>query len=192
MIRSFVSIRRAALVAACFMVLLAVPSAAQYLTFPRIGVSAASDRYEPEIDVHGDEAFQIHVVALPAEGEEALTHDFGQFQWAVLEACCGGAAAIIAEQYNPAYEHVGSPYAGVVTTSEECMSGEVVWICTLTVQMVVDEPGNYYIAAGPLALSQTCDGQGVVMTDLMVFVNYTSDVTPVESTSLSDVKALFD
>jgi len=192
MTRSLVRIHRSALVAACLMVLLAVPASAQYLTFPRIGVSAAPDRYEPEIDVHGDEPFQVYVVALPAEGQAEFTHEFGQFQWAVLEACCGGAAAIIAEEYNPSCEHVGAPYAGVVTTSEECMSGEVVWICTLTVQMVVDEPGSYYIAAGPLALSQTCDGQDVVMTDLMVYVNYTSDVTPVESTSLSDVKGLFN
>jgi len=192
MTRSLIRIRRSTLVAGCLVVLLAVPASAQFLTFPRIGVSAAPDRYEPEIDVHGDEPFQIHVVAVPPEGQDSLTQEFGQFQWAVLEACCGGAAAIISEEYNPACEHVGTPYAGVVTTSEECMSGEVVWICTLTVQMVVDEPGSYYISAGPLALSQTCDGQDVVMTDLMVYVNYTSDVTPVESTSFSEVKSLFN
>lgn len=192
MTRSIVSIRRSALLAACLVVLLALPATAQFLTFPRIGVSAAPDRYEPEIAVHGAEPFELHVIAIPPEGQQAFDHDFGQFQWAVLEACCGGAAEIIGEAYNLAYEHVGSPYAGVVTTSEECMSGEVVWLCTLTVQMVVDQPGSYYVSAGPLALSQTCDGQDVVMTDLMVYVDYTSDVTPVEASSLSEVKALFN
>ncbi len=173
------------------LVALAVPAMAQ-IVFPRIGVSAAPDRYEPEIAVHGDETFDLHVVALPPEGQAEFDQEFGMFQWAVLEACCGGAAVIVAENYNPDCEHVGTPYSGVVTTSEECMSGSVVRLCTLTLQMVGQEPGRYFVAAGPLELSLTCAGDGVVMTDLMVSVDYTSDITPNEASSLSEVKALFD
>ncbi|MEZ4387942.1 MAG: hypothetical protein R3D98_10290 [Candidatus Krumholzibacteriia bacterium] len=193
MARSATPIRRSILsLAALLVLLLSLPASAQYLTFPRIGVSAAPDRYVSEIDVHGDATFELYVVALPPEDQSAFAQEFGEFQWAVLEACCGGAAAIVAEDFNPACEHVGSPYGGVVTTSEVCMSGEAVWLCTLTLQMVVDQPGRYYVVAGPLALAQTCGGEGVVMTDLLVDVNYTTDVTPVETLSLSRIKALFD
>ena len=184
--------RRSTLLAAALLLLVALPASAQFLMFPRIGVSGAPDRYVSEVSVHGTDTFELYVVALPPEDQTAFEQEFGQFQWAVLEACCGGAAVIVSEEYNPACQHDGAPYSGVVTSSEECMSGEVVWLCTLTLQMIVDEPGRYYVAAGPLALAQTCGGDGVVMTDMLVDVNYTSDVTPADATSFSEVKALFD
>jgi hypothetical protein len=62
-------------------------------------------------------------VTLLAEDQVVHQHDYGTFQWAVLEACCCGAAEMIGETYSPSFEHVGSAYGGVVTTSEECMSG---------------------------------------------------------------------
>jgi hypothetical protein len=171
--------------------LLAAPAMAQIM-FPRIGISAAPDRYVSTVEVYGDETFELYIVALPAEDQVVHQHDYGTFQWAVLEACCGGAAEIIAEDYNPEFEHQGSAYGGVVTTSEECMNGQAVLLCTLTLQMDTDDPGVYYVMAGPLALSQTCAGDDVVMTDMIAFVNYEAGATPVERTSLTAVKDLFE
>ncbi|MBD3222774.1 hypothetical protein GF314_16205 [bacterium] len=188
---STLATRRTVLIAALAL-LVASAASAQFIQFPRIGVSAAPDRYEPSIDVHGDEIFEMYIVALPPDGEPLLQHDYGTFHWWLLEACCGGAAELIDQEFNPELEHEGSVYAGVITSSEECMDGEAVLLCTLRLQMVVDEPGQYFVMGGPMALSQTCDGEDVVMTDLVTSVNYINDATPVEQTSLTEVKALFE
>jgi hypothetical protein len=182
---------RTALLGALLCLLIALPAAAQ-VTFPRLGLSAAPDHYDPDIEVEGDETFQLHILVLGDTDGEPLEQDYGLFHWAVLEACCGGAAVIIDEEYNPACEHDGAPLSGVVTTAEECMGGDVVRLCTLTLQMTVDEPGIYYIIAGPLSLSQTCDQQGVVMTDMLVDIHYTpANSTPTEQSTWSEVKSLF-
>ncbi len=121
--------------------------------FPRVGLSPRPDHYEPYLDVHGQVPFEVYMIVLPAEGNTLMEHEYRSFNWAVLEACCGGAASIVGESYNPACQHDGTAYGGVVTTVEECVSGEVLLLCTLTLQMVIDEPGSYYVIAGPLALA---------------------------------------
>lgn len=173
-------------------VLLATAASAQYVQFPRIGVSAAPDRYEPTIDVNDNGPFQMYIIALPPEDQATFGHQYGQFHWALLEACCGGAAALIDQEYNPLYTHAGGIYDGVTTSSEECIEGEVALLCTLTLQMIEDDPGQYFVMGGPMALSETCGGEGVVFTDLVATVNYLSDATPNEATSFSEVKSLFD
>lgn len=173
--------------------LAAAPAAAQYLTFPRVGVSAAEDAYVTELNVEGDELFELHVVLLPREDQSALQEDYGMVHWGVLEACCGGAAQVVDAVYNPALEHEGGVYSGVYSTGEECMDGEAVWLATLILRMTENQPsGRYYVIAGPMSVAQTCGGDDVVLTDLIAHVNYTNDVTPVERSSLSAVKALFE
>lgn len=182
---------RIALFASLVSLVLAAPAAAQYVTFPRIGLSGSLDDYQPVIDVHGQEPFEIHVIVMPAEGYPVLQHEYTSFNWAVLEACCGGAASILAEDYNPSCQHEGSAYSGVTTTVEECVTGASVHLCTLTLRMEADVAGTYYVVGGPLGLAYDCGGEGVLMTDMIVQVNYTTDITPVESTSWSGVKELF-
>ena len=71
--------------------------------------------------------------------------------------------------------------------------GEVILLCTLTLQMGQDIPsGSYYVIGGPLGLAYDCEGESVLMTDMTLHVNYTSDITPVEQSSWSGVKELFD
>lgn len=172
--------------------LLPVGSAsAQYVAFPRLGLSAAPDRHEPRLAVHGREPFTLHVIVLPRPDQAVLEHDYSSFHWAVLEACCGGAGEILDLQDGPSCLSEGEPLGGVVSQLEECAGGQVVHLAALTMRMTVDEPGEYWFLAGPLAQATTCDQQPVVMTDLMVHVDYTSDVMPVAPSSLSGVKSLF-
>jgi hypothetical protein len=170
---------------------LVAPVQAQYPSYPRLGLSAAPDRFELDISVHGDETFELHVVVLPPEGETVHAHDYSYFEWAVLEACCGGAAVILDEDYNPQCQSDGTSLGGIQSVFDECQGGEVIHLATLTLQMAIDQPGIYWIIAGPLDAALTCDGQPVVMTDMLVNVHYTTDVTPVESSSWSGVKNLF-
>jgi len=172
--------------------LLTTSAMAQFIAFPRIGVSASPTEQVSEIDVHGSETFELYVIALPPENEPVFQHDYGVFQWVLLEACCGGSAELVDETFNPACEHEGGIYSGVISSAEECMDGSVAWLCTLTLRMATDDPGRYYVIAAPAAQAVTCAGEDVVMTDMLVNVNYTTDTTPAEATSLSAVKGLFD
>ena len=169
----------------------AVAASAQFVTFPRVGLSAAPDRYEPTLAVEGQDPFDVYVIAVPAEGEAVFGHGFTSFEWAVLEACCGGAAEVVTETYNPACQHEGGIYAGVTTTLDACTGGEVILLATLTLQMTVDQSGSYYVIGGPTGLASDCDGGGVLMTDLILYVDYNATSTPVEGSTLSRVKDLF-
>jgi hypothetical protein len=183
---------RGALLVLIATLLVASAASAQYVTFPRLGLSGAPDRYEPWVQVHGDETFEVYVIVLPAEGNTVLEHEYATFNWAVLEACCGGAAEIVSEDYNPACVHEGSAYGGVITTLDDCTGGEVIHLSTLTLQMAEDVPaGSYYVVGGPLGLAYDCAGESVLMTDMTVNVEYTSDITPVQGSSWSGVKDLF-
>jgi len=183
---------RVALLAALLCAVVALPAAAQYVTFPRLGVSAAPDHYDPHIEVQGDEPFQLYILAMPPEGEATLGHQFQSFQWTLLEPCCGGAAAIIAEEYHPGCSLEGNPLAGVTMTAEDCLEGDVILLCTLTLEMSATElQGTYFVYAGPMDLAYDCAGEGVVMTDMLVQVEYTPTVSAETTTTFSEVKGLF-
>jgi len=171
--------------------MLVASASAQFLTFPRIGLSAAPDHYDPDITVRGEETFELYVLALAADDGVPLPHDFDSFHWAVLEACCGGAAVILESEFSPLCEHEGDVLTGVVTTAADCMGGDYVQICKFTMQMATDVEGLYYIIAGPMSVAQTCDGEEVVMTDMVVNIAFHGDQTPVHTQSLTKVKSLF-
>jgi hypothetical protein len=180
-----------ATMAAMVLLLAAGPAQAQFEAYPRLGFSAAADRHEPSIAVHGDEVFELHVLVLPPEGEATLAHDFAAFHWVIAQVCCGGAATVLGEDFNPACQNEGDLLDGVVTTFEPCAGGEVIHIATLAMRMAVDSPGQYVLMAAPLSQAITCDGQLVVMTDMMVAVDYTTDNTADEASSWSGVKSLY-
>jgi hypothetical protein len=183
--------RRASMLASMAVLLAACSVDAQFEAYPRLGFSAAADRYQPTITVQGDEIFELHIIVTPPDGEAGLAHDFAAFHWAVLQFCCGGAADILSEQFNPAGQSEGDILFGIHTTFAECVSGEVIHLATLSMQMTVDVSGRYGVFAAPLSQALTCDDQPVVLTDMMVYVDFSTDSTPVAASSLSGVKALF-
>jgi hypothetical protein len=186
-------LRRGSLLLVLVGLLASAPAAAQYITFPRIGVSAAADTYEPRIEVFGDEPFDLHIMVMPPDGQTLLSHDFQQFQWALLEPCCGGAATILATEFTDTCTFEGNLLSGMTTTANECLTGEMIHLGTMTLRMEgLEVPGTYFVLVGPTDLAYDCNGDGVVMTDLIVEVAYTPDITPIESNSLSEVKQLFD
>ncbi len=186
---------RAGMLAAALLLMLALPAAAQIVTFPRLGASAAPDHHAPEITVDGAEVFELHILVLPPDGEATLGHDFREFEWVLLEPCCGGAALVQHIDFNPAFTHEGTLLGGMVSTlqeGQECAAGEVIRLATLQVQMDPQTlPGLYYILAGPFGLAYDCASEPVIMTDMQLAVQYGGDISPVDGTSLSEVKALF-
>jgi hypothetical protein len=170
--------------------LLAVPAAAQYTQFPRLGVSAAPDRYVPEIVVANDETFEVHVLVLGPDDDTPLTQGFQSFSWALLEACCGGAADLVGVDLAGPWQHEGSCLGGMLSHSDQCPSGGWYRLATLTLRMATDVPGDYFLLCGPINLAYDCAGDGVVMTDMSLLIHYTND-TPVERTTLGAVKSTF-
>ncbi len=180
-----------ATVAVLFTALLA-STTARAITFPRIGLSAASDHLVNSIDVSGDEEFQLYVLVLPPEDATLLPASYTRFSWAVLQACCDGAVEIVDEQYDAICHHTGSALGGVDSTSDTCLGGDYLHLATLTFRFLTDQTGLYYLIAGPLNYAQDCEGQNVVFTDMTVEVHYAGGSTPVAPTSWGSVKALFE
>ena len=173
-------------------ILTPTPVAAQEVTFPRIGISGAPDHYQPYIEVTGVDPFDIYVIVLPAEGESTLEHNYTSFHWGILESCCGGAATIVGVDYVGSGTHEGTPYTGVTSVGSDCMTGDSILLCTVSLQMTLDRSGDYYVLGGPVSLAYDCEGEGVVMTDMTLFVNYTSENPTLNGeATLSRVKQLF-
>lgn len=181
---------RAASIAVVLM-LLAGSAAAQFTTFPRIGASAAPDRYVGEIAVAADETFQVHVLVLGPDDETPLTRGFRSFAWAILEACCGGAAEVVDVDFGGPWQHEGDCIGGMVSTNDACPGDGWYRLTTLTMRMLDDRPGEYYLMCGPIGLAYDCAGAGVVMTDLPLVIHYAGGVAT-ESTTLGAVKSSFD
>lgn len=182
----------AAILALGLAAVVAAPASAQYLTFPRLGVSAAPDHYEPEIQVDGDQEFQLYVLVLAPQDETPLTTSFSSFNWAVLQSCCGYDTELVDESYEDGFTHTGTALGGVVCDADGCRGGDYVRLATLTFRMITNYPGDYFMMCGPVTYQQACDGSNVVFTDLNVVIHYTVDgQTPVENQSWGAVKALF-
>ena len=166
-------------------------ASAQFVTFPRVGLSAAPDRYEPTLAVEGQDPFDVYVIAVPAEGEAVFGHGFTSFEWAVLEACCGGAAEVVTETYNPACQHEGGIYAGVTTTLDACTGGEAILLATLTVSMDAPEPGEYLAAAGPFAPAFDCEGNNPLFMDMPMTITVNGEPTPTLGSTWDSLKAIY-
>ncbi len=170
--------------------LLAAPAAAQYTLFPRLGVSAAPDRYVSEIAVADDATFEVHVLVLGPDDNTPLAQGFQSFTWAMLEACCGGAAELVDVDLAGPWQHEGSCLGGMVSSSDQCPTEGSYRLATLTLRMATNVPGDYYLLCGPINLAYDCAGAGVVMTDMPVLIHYSSSV-PVERSTLGAVKSGF-
>lgn len=170
--------------------LLAAPAAAQFTEFPRVGVSAAPDRYVGEITVADDATFEVHVLFLGPDDDTPLAGGFRSVTWALLEACCGGAAELVDVELHGPWQHEGSCIGGMLSYSDQCLTETSYHLATLTLRMATDVPGDYFLLCGPINLAYDCAGVGVVMTDMPVLVHYSTNV-PVERSSLGSVKSSF-
>jgi len=170
--------------------LFATPAMAQFTLFPRLGVSAAPDHYVPEITVANDETFVVHVLVLGPDDDTPLTHGFQSFRWALIEACCGGAAVLVDVELAGPWQHDGSALGGMLSFSDQCPTQPWHRLATLTLRMTTSNPGDYFLLCGPIDLAYDCAGAGVVMTDLPLLVHYTNNV-PLARSTLGAVKSAF-
>jgi hypothetical protein len=169
---------------------LAAPATAQFTDLPRLGVSAAPDRYVGEITVQDDATFEVHVLVLGPDDDTPLDLGFLSFTWALLEACCGGAAELVDVALADPWIHEGSCIGGMESYSEQCITAGSYRLATLTLRMATSVSGNYWLLCGPINLAYDCAGEGVLMTDLPLLVRYANNV-PVERATMGSVKSSF-
>jgi hypothetical protein len=172
---------RAAVFASVFC-LLALPASA----LPRLGVSAAPDRYVSEISVPQGETFQVHVLV----DATPLQQGFQSFNWAILQACCGGAATVLSVESADGWQNEGTCLGGMLSTWDDCAAQASYRLATLTMRMVTPESGDYFLMCGPIGLGYDCAGAGVLMTDLPLVIHYAGSV-PAERSTLGSVKCRF-
>lgn len=170
--------------------LLAAPASAQFTQFPRLGVSAAPDRYVGEIAVLDDATFEVHVLVLGPDDDTPLDRGYLSFTWALLEACCGGAAELVDVQLAGPWTHEGSCIGGMESYTDSCLTAGSYRLATLTLRMATDVPGDYWLLCGPINLAYDCAGEGVVVTDLPLLVRYANEV-PVERATLGSIKSSY-
>ena len=174
-----------------FLSLIAVSSASAQLTFPRLGISASAESYVDSLAVESGQEFTLYVCAFGFEPGEPLNQDVSVLQWAVHQVCCGAILEVLETRYNPDFTHEGTPYMGVASSSETCVSADAIVLATLTVVMNAPEPGDYLAAAGPFAPAWDCEGNNPLFMDMPLTVTIDGDPTPGERSSWGELKALY-
>jgi len=183
-------LRSALLFLAAGVLLAAAPARAQY-EFPRIGLSAASDRYVTAMEVEVGVPFEIYACVFGHLPGQPLQQPLQQVAWVVHQACCGAVLDLVDVQYNPEFTHAGeSPLSGMVSSVAGCVDAEGIWLATLTVRLLAPGPGEYLWAAGPYSLPVDCDGANPVFMDMPVNITVPGG-TPGEDSAWGAVKARY-
>ncbi len=172
--------------------MLLVPRAEAQLTFPRLGLSASPTSYVDSLAVEIGQEFTLYVCAFGNQPGDPLEQDISVLQWAVHQVCCGAVLQIIDTEFSPDFYHEGTPYFGVSSSSETCVSEEAIVLATLTIVLDAPEPGDYLAAAGPWAAAVDCDGNNPLFMDMPMTLTATSDgISPVSQTTWGGLKATY-
>jgi hypothetical protein len=189
--RSRPTLSRTVRLAALAGLLLAAGSASAQYDFPRIGLSAAPDRYVDAMEAEIGEEFTMYACVFAHAPGEPLQQPLQSVAWVIHQACCGAYLDLVDVVYNPEFVHVGqSPLSGVVSSAETCVDREGIWLATLTVRLDAPGPGDYLWAAGPYAGAADCDGGTPVFMDMPVNITVPGS-TPVVSSSWGTLKARY-
>jgi hypothetical protein len=171
--------------------MLMVPRAEAQIEFPRLGISASPTAYVDTMTVDAGQEFVLYVCALGHNPGEPLDQDVSVLQWAVHQVCCGAVLEILDVQYNPNFYHEGTPYFGVSSSSESCVTEDFITLATLTMTINAPEPGEYLAAAGPFAAAVDCEGNNPLFMDMPLTLNVVGEVTPVSGSTWGSIKASY-
>jgi len=185
----FPQARRAATIGVLAGALLAAASASAQYDFPRIGLSAAPDRYVDAMEAGIGEEFTIYACVFAHVPGEPLQLPLRSVAWVIHQACCGASLDVVDVQYNPDLLHEGrSPLSGMVSSVEGCLDQDGIWLATLTVRLNAPGPGDYLWAAGPYAAAVDCDGGNPFFMDMPVNITVPAS-TPSANSSWGTLKA---
>jgi len=158
------------LLAFAAIMLVAISASAQ--EFPRLGLSAAPDRYESIIETEAGSPFTLYIIATGSDDLEQLPFDLKTVDWVVYSACCGDSPVLITETVYPGNTTAeGNPYFGMRTTAAaDCIDGATVLLATLTFDWIPATRASFPLAAGAIVPAVDCEGAEHVLAGLNVQV----------------------
>lgn len=188
--RRFSAFFSANLLALAVLMILA-PGAQAQLDFPRLGLSTSAESYVDTLTVEIGQEFTLYVCAYGNQPGDPLNQEVSALAWAVHQVCCGAILEVVAEEYNPDFYHEGTPYFGVTSSSETCVTADSIVLATLTMVIDAPEPGEYLAAAGPFSAAVDCEGNNPLFMDMPVILTVWGEPTPVEASTFGGLKAIY-
>ena len=170
-----------------------VPVSAQaQLPYPQLGFSAVADSHVDSVAIDVGETFTLYVNMFGPETGGPIDQDFASISWVVLSVCCGATLDVHDVQFNPAFDHSGGPYQGVLSTPVDgCIDEPMLNLATLTVTLDAPNPGEYLMSAGPFLNAADCTGGSPIVVDLPIRVVVSGEFTPNEARSWGALKSLY-
>jgi len=154
-------LRRRTLPFVLVVILLSAGMAAAQAPEARLVFSADDEEFVADIAVANlVEEFTLYVMITAIPGETKVNFDASRFSWAVLEACCGSSLLVQDVRFNPAWEHQGNPFGGVISSSEICLSDDYYILAEVDLVIDAPEPGPYVAGIIPLEMAVDCDNGG--------------------------------
>ena len=140
--------------------------------FPRLGLSAAPDRYESIIETEAGSPFTLYIIATGSDDREKLPFDLKSVDWVVYSACCGDSPVLITEIVLPQNTTAeGNPYFGMRTTAAaDCIAEPTVLLATLVFDWIPATRASFPLAAGAIVPAVDCEGDEHVLAGLNVQV----------------------
>ena len=156
------------LAASCLLAVCGVrPAAAQFEDYPRLGLSASPAAVVDSLTIGPGAPFDVHMIAIGPEGDEPLGFGIASLQWIIYTGCCGVYLEVLAVDYNPLLDHVGSPLEGVVSTAQNCLFEDVLHLATITLRIIEPTQGLAMLPAGAAGPGLDCDGGSRLFFDIL-------------------------
>jgi hypothetical protein len=181
----------AGLVALVALLLLVAGAARAQEEFPRIGLSASRDVYLDHITVDMGATFTLYAMAFGHTPGQPLGETVLSLPWVIHQVCCGAVLDLQDMELNPDLIHDGHPLAGMVTSSEQCLDQDSIWLATLTVRVAAELPGDYLWAAGPYGPVENCEGTNPFFMAMPVTITFEGEPTPTTDHAWGAIKSLY-
>jgi len=160
--------------------------------FPRLGLSVAMDDYVDQMSAEMGDTLTVFVGAFGNEQGVPLEEDLVSFLWVVHQVCCGGNLVILDYNFIGEFESEGHPLGGVTSIAPACVSEDFIPLAELQVMIITpDGPGDYLMSAGPYGPSVDCAGENPIFLEGVITVAVHGDISPVEETAWSSLKAYY-
>ena len=175
----------------CLVVLLPAASFAQWEPDSRLGLSAAADEYVDHLEPDIDSPFTLYVILTGLSETEPLTFDLQTVTWLVHTVCCGDSpVGVVSMVQAPGFVTEGDPYDVLETVTLDCHGGDTVLLATITFDWLLEGATEFLLSAGAVTAALDCEDDAHLLQTITVAITG-QDPTPAESSSWSQIKALF-
>lgn len=175
----------------CLVVLLPAASSAQFEPNGRLGLSAVANAYVDHLEPDIGDPFTLYVILTGLTNDEPLAFQLQTVTWVVHTVCCGDSPVGVVDMVHaPGFVTEGDPYEDIESATLDCPGGDTVLLATITFDWLLDGETEFLLSAGAVTAALDCEDGAHLVQTLVVDITG-QDPTPVESSSWSQIKALF-